>query len=269
MMLVLFDVGGTLINDPFPEALKRIGETTKPADVGLDRSMQTAFGRLLDAWKKENSSYNFPLASHFLQEEIWIIRALRAVFEDTLDVGDVPIVAARLLTRYRTHVREVVAAQKQIPDICRCMEFLLKQDVAIGVASNDRDFATRSMLSWAGLSGYLQWVFTSEGISTPQQQIEKPQELFFQKIEEKIIADKGAITGKIYVGDHELNDVEIPGRLGYTTIRFFNRLNPADATWLDHRTKTQASYSYDDPAELATLLEEALRKLRSTSRIHG
>jgi FMN phosphatase YigB (HAD superfamily) len=262
MILTLFDLGGTLINDPFPDALDLIRASTSVAPIGLNGLSESTVEQLLEAWKRENAAFNFPLASHFLQEEVWIIRALRAIVgEAAVDPGDLPLVAARLLVSYRSCAREVIASQKQLPDIKRSLETLLKHKVTIGVASNDRDFATKSMLSWAGLTPYFQWVFTSEGLSSPTQTIEKPQELFFQRVEETIAAALGPIAGKIYVGDHELNDVEIPNRLGYTTIRFFNKKNPADATWLDNRTKTQAAYFYDDPMQLPDLLNRILRDI--------
>ena len=117
------------------------------------------------------------------------------------------------------------------------------------------------MLSWAQLDSYFHWIFTSESLSTPEQQIEKPQELFFSRIEQAIVATDGAIGKRIYVGDNELNDVEIPRRLGYVTVRYINKSNPADAVWLDHRTTTSASYQYADPQQLPTLVKTIVTDL--------
>lgn len=261
MNLVLFDLGGTLINDPFPEAMTGLRESTSPQDVGLNDISEFAFQQLLNAWKEENASFNFPLASHFLQEEVWIIRAFRAI-ATTHEVcpGDLPTVTARLLERYREHARGVVASQPQLPYIRESLEILLKHNAKIGVASNDRDFATRSMLSWAGLDSYFHWIFTSDGLSTPEQQIEKPQELFFSRIEQAIVATNGTIDRKIYVGDNELNDVEVPQRLGYITVRYINKMNSLDAVWLDHRTSTRATYQYADPRHLPTLARTIVRE---------
>jgi len=262
MILVLFDLGGTLINDPFPDAMTRLRESTNPQDVGLNDLSEFAFEKLLEAWKEENASFNFPLASHFLQEEVWIIRAFRAIATIyAVRPGILPMIAARLLERYREHARDVVASQLQLPHVRESLEILLKHDAKIGVASNDRDFATRSMLSWAQLDSYFHWIFTSEGLSTPEQQIEKPQELFFSRIEQAIVATDGAIGKRIYVGDNELNDVEIPRRLGYVTVRYINKSNPADAVWLDHRTTTSASYQYDDPQQLPALIKTIVTDL--------
>lgn len=255
MILVLFDLGGTLINDPFADALSRLRRTVRPEEIGLDEFRESHFDALLELWKRENSAFNFPLASHFLQEEVWIVRALRALSAKTMiDPGDLPIVAARLLTLYREHARQVVESQPQLPYIKQSLEILLDEGVKIGVASNDRDFATRSMLSWAQLDSYFHWIFTSEGLSTPTQQIEKPQELFFGKIEQMVAASEGSIDSKVYFGDNELNDVEVPMRLGYVTVRYINQTNPADAIWLDHRTSTSAPYKYTDPKELPSLI---------------
>jgi hypothetical protein len=109
MILVLFDLGGTLINDPFSDTLTRLRETTSPQDVGLNDLSEFAFEKLLGAWKEENANFNFPLASHFLQEEVWIIRAFRAIATTyAVRPGDLPMIATRLLERYRENAREVV-----------------------------------------------------------------------------------------------------------------------------------------------------------------
>jgi hypothetical protein len=73
MILLLFDCGGTLVNDPFPSTMREL------ANYSLndpDLSERLVWKSFLEYWKDENATFNFPLASHFLQEELWIIRAL-------------------------------------------------------------------------------------------------------------------------------------------------------------------------------------------------
>src|SRR6267154_827680 len=66
MFLFLFDLGGTLINDPFADALAILRKSTRPYDVGLPGFAEEAFDLFLETWTRENALYNFPLASHFL-----------------------------------------------------------------------------------------------------------------------------------------------------------------------------------------------------------
>jgi FMN phosphatase YigB (HAD superfamily) len=262
MFLFLFDLGGTLINDPFTDTLTVLRKSTRPHDVGLPELPEGTFDLFLEEWAKENASYNFPLASHFLQEEIWIIRALgRLSGRDLVRPAEISTAAPLLLARYRLYVKEVVASQKQLPAIRAALKILQDDNLTVGVASNDRQFATQSMLAWSQLDSYFKWIFTSEGLSTPENPIEKPQALFFKSLEEKITRTQGPIQKKIYIGDNERNDVEAPKRLGYITVRFKNSSNPKNTTWLDDRAVTQASYCYSSAEELPDLIRIIIRDL--------
>jgi FMN phosphatase YigB (HAD superfamily) len=268
MLLFLFDCGGTIINDPFPTGLERLLENL-PADAPDVIKRREVLTALVEAWKVENANFSFPLASHFLQEEIWIVRALnRLAAVGLVAVPDIPLIAPVLLGAYRRSARQAIVEQPQLPGMRASLEWLRRQQYAVGVASNDRHFATRTMLAWAGLEGYMDWIFTSDGFSDGDNIIEKPSAAFFERAEAEIFEkfSRQTITHKIYIGDNERNDVECPMRLGYTTVRFINRNNPKDATWLDHREKTSAPYWYDDPDGLRPLLETIANNVGAMAR---
>lgn len=262
MALFLFDCGGTLIDDPFADALERFRRLWP--DSKFASRLQSDFAAVLsEHWADENAAFSFPLASHFLQEEVWVIRALdRLAAQGMLGSDDIPLLAPSILGLYRECAKAVVSQQPQLPSIRTALRNLKSRDVIVGVASNDRDFATRALLSWSGLSDLVEHVFTSDGLSTASEMVEKPSRRFFERVEESIgrSAPKG-LTPKVYVGDNERNDVEAPSKLGYITVRYINSRNPASATWLDHRTDTSADYRYNDPAELAPLLDQIARAI--------
>lgn len=265
MFLVVFDNGGTLIFDPFSETVSRIRSTNLYSKVlsvcsEIDQSM---VNRILDQWKVENATFDFPFASHFLQEEVWVTRALTKVLAnfDVKFLDFIPVLAPALLNEYRKEVRSVIGKQSHIPLIRDSLQALSGQDVVLAVASNDREFATSTMLSWAGLRQYFDFVITSEGLSDENSFIQKPSPDFYRLLEDKIYQATGQIfSQKIHIGDNERNDVEAPAGLGYITVRYVNSNNLADIKWLDHRLHTQADYKYQDPAELKHLLLKILNQ---------
>jgi FMN phosphatase YigB (HAD superfamily) len=121
------------------------------------------------------------------------------------------------------------------------------------------------MLTWAGLADYPRWIFTSDGFSKDGDLVEKPSARFFERVEREIARDVPSvdITYKVYVGDNERNDVELPLQLGYKTIRYINKENPKDATWLDHRVETSAHYKYDNTNDLLRVLQNVTLDLRA------
>src|SRR5947207_2893045 len=109
MILFLFDCGGTLINDPFPDSLQSLqqfrGRRADLESIFTD----SAFEMLAKTWQTENATSSFPFASHFLQEEIWIIRSLRRLAQASMiGFDDIPLVAPQLLREYRAHAKWVI-----------------------------------------------------------------------------------------------------------------------------------------------------------------
>jgi|HubBroStandDraft_6_1064221.scaffolds.fasta_scaffold18455_5 FMN phosphatase YigB (HAD superfamily) len=259
MILILFDNGGTLINDPFAtilEGLHRSWGATEMSPLARYFTSQT-FTAFLELWKRENEVIDFPLASHFFQEERWIIGALRKVSGIDLNHDEIPVISPYILAMYRARLSAVIKAQPQLPAIrSAIMALNAMNSVCVAVASNDRDFATRAMLKWAKLDAFVDAIVTSEMLSVNNNIIEKPDPLFFHRAEE-IIARRLAIDTfdkKIYIGDNEENDIVVPNALGYLTVRFFNRENLPENLWLSNSMRTAATTSYRSPTELLQAL---------------
>jgi len=258
MIAVLFDNGGTLTDDPFEEAIAQLGR--ERALAGLDGLPAALVDRFLAAWSEENDSYSFPFASHFLQEETWIGRALLRLgdSEGAPDPGDVPDLAPRILRRYRAAVRRIVATQPQVPALIAVLKALKARGCIVAVASNDRTFATRALMAWTGYAPYLDAVLVSEEMSTAAERIEKPDPRFFAKAIDRLGQRGLAPSRLIYVGDSEANDVAAPKALGFTTVRYINPNNPKSRSWLDHSQTTAADYAYRSVDELPGLFDAIL-----------
>ncbi|MCU0895315.1 MAG: HAD family hydrolase [Rhodospirillales bacterium] len=258
MIAVLFDNGGTLTDDPFEETLALLGR--ERALAGLDALPARLVDPFLAAWSEENDGYSFPFASHFLQEETWISRALLRLADrgGAPDPGEVPDLAPRILRRYRAAARRTVAAQPQVPALIRLFQALKARGCLVAVASNDRTFATRALMAWTGYAPFLDAILVSEEMSAPGERIEKPDPRFFAAAIERL-QDRGPMaTRLIYVGDSEANDVAAPKALGFTTVRYINPKNPKSRTWLDHSQTTAADYAYRSVDELPALFDAIL-----------
>lgn len=258
MIAVLFDNGGTLTDDPFEEAIALLRH--QRALAGLDGLPAAFEDRFLALWSEENDSYSFPFASHFLQEETWIGRALLRLSDSdgAPDPADVPDLAPRILRHYRAAVRRIVAAQPQLPALIGVLKALKARDCIVAVASNDRTFATRALMAWTGYAPYLDAVLVSEEMSTAAERIEKPDPRFFAKAIERLGQRGLAPSRLIYVGDSEANDVAAPKALGFTTVRYINPNNPKSRSWLDHSQATAADYAYRSIDELPALFDAIL-----------
>ena len=264
MILILFDNGGTLVTDPFFAVLRELCETWSNAEEAVLRSYFTedSFVRFVNLWERENAMVDFPFASHFLQEERWIIGALEKLSTTRLDQAAIPIVSPRVLAIYRARARTVIETQPQLPVIRSALTTLkLMGFDCIAVASNDRDFATRAMLKWAGLDVLFDFILTSEMLSSRTSVIEKPNPEFYRRAE-KTIAHSLSISSfesKIYIGDNEGNDIVVPNSLGYSTVRYFISESSTANQWNDSPSTTSATASYRSPTELLECLQRLIR----------
>lgn len=256
--LFIFDNGSTLIDDPFQDTLARVEQLVSDchlANLGLSRE---ALPEIIEAWDRENYGYSFPLASHFLQEEVWVLRALLSLSaQGRIEPGIIPRLSPLLLHSYRNAVIDSIKEQRDYTVVRKCLEFVRSRGAVTGVASNDREFATRAMLSWVDLLDHFDWVFTSEGMSlASQKQIEKPSNEFFTELERIAFPSKHAATKrvKVYIGDSEENDVIAPQRLGYITVRVFNERNNPNAIWLDDPKDTKADYYIYEHGDLMDVI---------------
>lgn len=257
MKIVLFDVGGTLVTDPFRDVLERL-RAEGPALLGVPFGGDD-WSTFLEFWSEENARSDHPFASHFLQEEVWPARALLRMWRDrrTPRAEEIPLGAPLVLHRYRELARLQIAGQPQLASIRRALEWLKECGVRIAAASNDRELATRPMLTWAGLADSMEAIFTSEGLSAKHIGAEKPSVEFFRAA---LHALGGvAAASVVYVGDSERNDI-VPARaLGLKTVRFTDHNAPAGTNWLDTTANTVADAVYDDPAALVESLQAVLQ----------
>lgn len=271
MIAVLFDNGGTLTDDPFAATLEQLRDRKAFDDLAALGLPAAAQEPLLAAWAEENDRVTFPFACHYLQEEFWIARALLRCSGPggPVDPAAVPELAARILRRYRTAARTVLAAQPQHSTVAAVMTQLKHAGCAVGVASNDRAFATPAIVAWTGYDALVDIIVTSEGMSSPAERVEKPDPLFFSRALAMMRAAGIDAERVVYVGDSEVNDVETAKAMGLTTVRYINPLNPRSRAWLDHRTTTAADYSYRGFADMPALFARILRDLGATVRWTG
>ena len=208
MTLICFDLGGTLIYDPFPEALEKLktecseGRTKFP--FGID-AIEDFFGY----WALECQTHKFPFSSNYVQEEIWPLRAAARLIgsHPSVEQAEIPFAAPKLLLRYREIAKSVIKSQPQLPSLRNTLEALKGDKHKIVVASNDREFATSAMLEWAGLKQFTDAVFTSEGLSALQVGAEKPSVIFFSTLRSECARLGFVSSSKIFVGDSEEKDI--------------------------------------------------------------
>jgi FMN phosphatase YigB (HAD superfamily) len=263
---LVFDLGGTLVFDPFDETIARLlrPPLRQKLHAGLIPEVVDDF---VDRWKRENTEFNFRFASHFLQEEVWIARAAWAAY----DAGKVvstklyPIWSTELLSTYRAVALDVIANQPHLPDLRHALSVAKKRGYVLMVASNDRFFSTIAMLDVAGIRRYFNRVLTSEQLSFTNAGAEKPSPLFFDTLH-KEIGLQFEVSRIFYLGDDETRDICSIQDLPMRSVRFFG--NPSSSkSWLDNSQNTQAKLSYSNYAELAALINDnAFEGLRTDAR---
>jgi FMN phosphatase YigB (HAD superfamily) len=223
--LVLFDLGDTLIDDPFDAALALLAEAPDREVRDLAPALRS---ELLATWRQANREVDHPFASHFVQEEVWPLHALlRLRDRGALPPDEVPLRSASLLAVYRRCVREVISCQQQLPTLRAALTALAADGVALGVASNDREYATRAMLRWAELDRDLTWIVTSEGLSMHHPSAEKPSPAFFTAALAATGRTMDAWRTCVYVGNSERNDIAPARALGFRTVRYRSSRAPA------------------------------------------
>ena len=252
---LVFDLGGTLVFDPFDETIARL--LRPPLREKLHAGL---FPEVIDdfvkRWKRENTEFNFRFASHFLQEEVWIARAAWAAYAAGKVVSHklFPIWTTELLSTYRAIALAVVANQPHLPDLRHALSVAKNRGYVLSVASNDRFFSTTAMLDAAGILRYFDRVLTSEGLSFVNAGAEKPSGLFFDALL-KEIGFEFEVSRIFYIGDDETRDIRSIKDLPIKTVRFSG--NPSSSTsWLDNPENTQADSSYSNYAELVSLIND-------------
>jgi FMN phosphatase YigB (HAD superfamily) len=237
--IVCFDLGGTLIDDPFDPVLRILAAGNDLKEINKNFANSKFLTAFFLHWRACNKRIHFSFASHFLQEEIWILTALRECgirYSSTLP----SLLAPRILAVYRDKALINISNQPQVPKIREFLQDLAGRGIRIIVASDDREFSTPTMLGAARLQDFVHQIYTSEGLAREVPGAEKPNDLFFLAFLKKEGVSRSQYGNVIYVGDSERNDIEPAKRLGLRTVRYINPLNAKDAVWLD-ATQTSAA----------------------------
>lgn len=250
-------MGGTLIDDPFERAVEAMRhERVRRSYLPLEAEQQEAF---FDVWLRENRRYDFPFASHFLQEESWIVRSLNRVHSrmGAPEPSDIPMLCPAILRRYRELARSDLQSQEQLPSLRRLFKWLSSKGVVTCIGSNDRDYATRAMLDWAGLAPLVDHIFTSEKLSEKHLRAEKPDPEFFRAIFAELKRPKGRWRHVAYIGDSEERDIIPAKALGITTVRYLGR-PPYQSRWARWSPRSVADYKVKHRMELRETLLKIL-----------
>lgn len=250
---LIFDLGGTLIFDPFEQTLQRmaVGQYRQKVEAGLSSNAVDEFFNL---WREENHNFNFPFASHFFQEEPWITRAAWPSYDrnEVVDKRTFPLWVTDVLATYRTLAMDVIASQPQLPSVREALQEAKTRGYRLSVASNDRYFATSAMLAAADLLRYFDFVATSEGLSFSVPGAEKPSKLFFEALQARANLQFES-TNTLYIGDDESRDIKSTRGLPIRRIRFFGNKS-ASKSWLDNEATTEADFHFATYAELRDMI---------------
>jgi HAD superfamily hydrolase (TIGR01549 family) len=219
--VVAFDFGNTLLLDPFDETLGRIGDEVRSALTlhGCDASESDLFV----AWTQANREVNFQYASHFMQEEPIVQEALKRLGMPSQERA---LAAPEVLRVYREAFKSVL---EELPmEETRAMLRDLKgRGKGLVVLSNDREFATPTMLRWMGLFDCFDLVLTSEEMG-----LEKPDPRIFEVLSQRLRCAKQRI---VYVGDDPLRDVSAGKSAGLSVILYAPpQMKHYSAPWRDY-----------------------------------
>lgn len=253
---LIFDLGGTLIANPFAEAFDRIKDQLSEITPGALGSEEIV--RFLDAWKLVDRNLSFPFASHFLQEEQFIAVAAWRSFQSThrLKSGDYLHWQATVLDRYRREALRVVAQQEGLPAVRGALSAAKRRGYRLAVGSNDRCWAPGAMLEAAGLLEYFDHVASSEALSFAAPGAEKPTATFFRQLEVEM-AIQFTKSHTYYVGDDEVRDIRSVTDLPLTPVRYFGG-TPQSTSWLDTPPETVAPHSFSHFDEFHAMIERGV-----------
>lgn len=201
---IAFDVGNTLILDPFEKVLK-----LKSIDLrrifskhGYDLPIQ----EITEAWRESNKRINEPDISHFYQESKTVNNCL-----DLLKVGkkDKSRIASEVLITYRSGLMTVISKEARNEKIKQALTQFKSMGKKMAVFGNGRQKAAELFLAWAGFYSLFSHVTMSERLG-----IEKPDMRVYNYIQKTL----GVPSDKIlYVGDYPENDVGPVKKAGMKT----------------------------------------------------
>lgn len=250
---LIFDLGGTLISDPFEGVLKKL------SDLPYREMLETAIADgniddFLSAWKYENRNHDFPFASHFMQEEFWISRAAWPFYK----AGQItskrlfPVWIANILSTYRAIALEAIEEQTHLPELRTALDTATAKGYTLSVASNDRYFATSAMLSAANILSKFRFTVTSEELSFTVSGAEKPSPVFFETLL-SVMGINEHNTTVFYLGDDEERDIRGVENTPIIGVRFLGN-SSASCNWLDLTARTQAPIRFSNYRELNEMI---------------
>lgn len=205
---IVFDNGNTIVFDPFDDL--KVNVSKKASEIASNE-----FGVLLDtdkfltSWSEANKKINFPFASHFIQEEPFIQDGLKAAgVKDDLR----SLLALAILMEYRKQFKALLGKDPRRDEIRESLSELKNRGKHLAVLSNDRDFATRSMMSWIGVTDLFDHFLTSEeiGIEKPDPEVFTIASEWFGKTVEDIV----------YIGDDPERDIVCAHNAGVKVILY-------------------------------------------------
>ena len=254
---LIFDLGGTLISDPFDKVLNTLAK--KPYREMLEAVIGNEnVDFFISAWQHENRNYDFPFASHFMQEEIWITRAAWPFYK----AGQIaskqlfPAWIANILSTYRAIALKTIARQTHLPELRTALDTASAKGYALSVASNDRYFATSAMLSAANILSKFRFVLTSEELSFSSPGAEKPSPVFFETLLSVIDANKHN-TRVFYLGDDEERDIRGVEGSSIIGVRFLGT-SSASCKWIDLTARTRALIHFSSYRELTEMIQSGV-----------
>lgn len=205
---IVFDNGNTMVFDPFDEIKETVSKSAEEI-ARHDYGFQLDTSKFLEAWSEANATIDFPFSSHFSQEEPFVQAGLKAA---GVDDSIRPFLSLSILSEYRKQFREVLKNSSRSVELREVLQTLRQGGKHLAVISNDRDFATRSMMAWMGIHDLFDHFLTSEEIG-----VEKPDPKVFAIAAERF---GKSVSDIIYVGDDPERDVKCGHEAGVKTILY-------------------------------------------------
>jgi putative hydrolase of the HAD superfamily len=206
---VLFDAVGTVIypRQPVAETYFRFG-----SEFGSRLKLDEVQSRFLDTRQSVFSADDVHFrgelsipSSDEIEKLLWF-ELVRKVF---VDVPDIDALFGRLWNYYSQPDHWLV-----YDDVPACLASLVETGARIGLASNFDSRLAAIVNSEPALQKF-DWVFYSSAVG-----FRKPDSRFYKAIESTIVGEyESDLTPRfLMVGDHQINDVLAPARLGWSSI---------------------------------------------------
>jgi HAD superfamily hydrolase (TIGR01549 family) len=191
---IAFDVGNTLVLDPFDAVLKM-----KAVEI---RRVFSSFGypctsdEIAEAWRKSNSAVNYRFVSHFYQERPIISQCMEFLGVEKRHRQQV---GTRLLVTYRSGLKPSVLHTNAGRKLVETLAELKRRGKRLIVFGNGRQEAAEHFIEWLGLKPFFSQVTMSEKLG-----IEKPDITAYKYILRALGTKR---EKSMYVGDDHANDI--------------------------------------------------------------